>query len=255
MWRPTDPDCDWLTQVAIAHRGLHDIKSGVEENSLPSFEAAIRHGYAIELDVQLSSDGEAMVFHDHTVDRLTNETGPIHAFTAAQLNNIAYANGSGTIPTLVQVLELVAGRAGLVIEVKSKWSGSTELVRRTAQCLERYTGFAAVMSFDPVQVAWLAHEAPGIIRGLVADGATQDDYPWLPLATRLSLREFRHMDLTDPGFLSLDKHWLPCPVSRAYRNRRVPMICWTVRSEQEASDALRWCDQITFEGYVPKAMV
>ena len=255
MWRPSDPDCDWLTQVAIAHRGLHDVRNGVEENSLLAVEAAIEHGYGIEFDVQLSSDGEAMVFHDHILDRLTNETGSIHDVMAADLNKIAYADGTGTIPTLVQVLDLVAGRAGVVIEVKSRWTGNTDLVRRTAQCLETYAGDAAVMSFDPVQVAWLAHEAPDIIRGMVADGATQDDYPWLPLSTRLSLREFRHADVTQPDFLSLDKHWLPCPVSRTYRKKRIPMICWTVRSEQEASDALRWCDQITFEGYLPKAMV
>ncbi len=231
------------------------MRNGVVENSLPAFEAAINHGYAIELDVQLSSDGEAMVFHDHILDRLTNEIGSIHDVTAADLNKMAYADGTGTIPTLAQVLDFVAGRVGLVIEVKSSWSGNTDLVRRVAQCLESYTGNVAVMSFDPVQVAWLAHEAPEVIRGMVADGATQDDYPWLPLSTRLSLREFRHADLTEPDFLSLDKHWLPCPVSRMYRKRRVPMICWTIRSEQEASDALRWCDQITFEGYIPKAMV
>lgn len=255
MWRPSNPDCDWLTQVAIAHRGLHDIKNGVVENSMLAVEAAIEHGYAIEVDVQLSSDGEAMVFHDHTLDRLTNETGCIGDFTAAELNGVAFANGTGTIPTLMQILDLVAGRAGMVIEVKSRWSGQTDLVRRTAQCLASYTGPAAVMAFDPVQVAWLAHEAPEVVRGMVADGATQDDYPWLPLSTRLSLREFRHADLTEPDFLSLDKHWLPCPVSRVYRKMRVPMICWTVRSEQEASDALRWCDQITFEGYLPGTMV
>ena len=255
MWRPSDPDCDWLTKVAIAHRGLHDVRNGVEENSLLAFEAAIEQGYAIEADVQLSGDGEAMVFHDRMLDRLTNETGAISDFTAAELNNIAFANGRGTIATLVQVLDLVAGRTGLVAEVKSSWSGNTRLVQRTAQCLASYAGDAAVMSFDPVQVAWLAHEAPDLIRGMVADGATQDDYPWLPLSTRLSLREFRHADVTEPDFLSLDKHWLPCPVSRMYRKRRVPMICWTIRSEQEASDALRWCDQITFEGYLPKAMV
>ena len=255
MWRPSDPDCDWLTKVAIAHRGLHDVQNGVEENSLLAFEAAIEQGYAIEADVQLSCDGEAMVFHDRVLDRLTSETGSIHDFTAADLNKIPYANGTGTIPTLAQVLDLVAGRTGLVIEVKSRWSGATDLVRRTARCLASYCGDAAVMSFDPVQVAWLAHETPEIIRGMVADGATQDDYPWLPLSTRLSLREFRHADVTEPDFLSLDKYWLPCPVSRMYRKKRVPMICWTVRSEQEASDALRWCDQITFEGYLPRAMV
>ncbi len=255
MWRPSDPDCDWLTSLPIAHRGLHDTKHGVEENSLPAIGAAIASGYSIELDVQMSADGEAMVFHDRTLDRLTGETGSITKFTAAKLNQTAYANGKGTIPTLLQVLDMVAGRAGLIIEVKSDWQRNTELVRRTAQCLGSYEGNAAVMSFDPVQVAWLAHEAPNIMRGIVADGATQDDYPWLPFATRLSLREFRHADVTRPDFLSLDKHWLPCPVSRSYRKTHTPMICWTIRSEQEASDALRWCDQVTFEGYLAKVMV
>jgi len=255
MWRPSDPDSDWLTEVAIAHRGLHDVNNGVEENSLPAFEAAIEHGYAIEADLQLSSDGEAMVFHDRVLDRLTNQAGSISDFTAAELNKITYANGRGTIPTLAQVLDLVSGRAGLVVEVKSRWTGDTRLVRKTAQYLASYAENAAVMSFDPVQVAWLAHEAPYVMRGMVADGATQDDYPWLPLSTRLSLREFRHADVTQPDFLALDKYWLPCPVSRSYRKMRTPVICWTIRSEQEASDALRWCDQITFEGYSPKAMV
>jgi len=252
MWRPSDPGCDWLTKVAIAHRGLHNLRHGVEENSLPAFEAAIEQGYAIETDVQLSGDGEAMVFHDHILDRLTNETGHISNFTATELNNIAYANGRGAIPTLSQVLDLVAGRVGLVIEVKSSWSGNTELVRKTAHRLASYAGDAAVMSFDPVQIAWLANEAPNVIRGMVADGAPQDDYPWLPLSARLSLREFRHIGVTQPDFMSLDKHWLPCPVSRNCRKTRIPVICWTIRSEQEASDALRWCDQVTFEGYTPK---
>ncbi len=251
MWRPSDPDCDWLTSVAIAHRGLHDVDNGVEENSLQSFEAAIDYGYSIEADVQLSSDGEAMVFHDRALDRLTDTTGKVGDFTAAELCRIPYANGTGNIATLGQMLDLVAGRVGVVIEVKSAWRGNTSLVERTAQCLNAYAGDAAIMSFDPVQVAWLAHEAPDIMRGVVADGATQDDYPWLPLSTLLSLRELRHADVTQPDFLSLDKHWLPSPVSRNYRLKHTPMICWTIRSEQEASQALRWCDQITFEGYLP----
>ena len=250
MWRPSDPKCDWLTSVAIAHRGLHDVRHGVEENSLPAFEAAIEHGYAIETDVQLSSDGEAMVFHDHTLDRLTNQTGPVSDFTAAQLARFAYANGTGTIPTLGELLDVVAGRTGLIIEIKSGWSGDTRLVQRTVQCLADYAGPVAVMSFDPVQVAWLAHHAPDLVRGIVADGAPQQEYAFLPLSARLSLRELRHADATRPNFLSLDKHWLPCPVARSYRNRHTPVICWTIRSEQEASQALRWCDQITFEGYL-----
>ena len=146
----------------------------------------------------------------------------------------------------------LAGRAALVIEIKSSWSGNTGLVHRTADCLATYSGKAAVMSFDPVQVAWLAHQAPEIMRGIVADGATGIDDPWLPLSTRLALRDLRHLPVTQPDFLSLDHRWLPCAATRRYQHTRRPMICWTVRSEQEASDALRWCDQITFEGYLPK---
>ena len=140
-----------------------------------------RHGYGIETDVQLSSDGEAMVFHDHTLDRLTNQTGPVSDFTAAELGRIAYANGTGTIPTLGELLDVVAGRTGLIIEIKSGWSGDTRLVQRTVQCLAGYAGPVAVMSFDPVQVAWLAQHAPGIVRGMVADGAPQHEYGFLPL--------------------------------------------------------------------------
>lgn len=252
MWRATDRKLDWLTSRPIAHRGLHDLKRGVVENSLLAFEAAIRHGFPIECDVQLSGDGEAMVFHDDTLERLTSEAGPVSARTAKELARISYRDGEGCIPTLVQMLDMVAGRVGLVIELKSRWNGGTRLVARVAECIDAYCGDVAIMSFDPVPMAWAAGNAPNIARGMVADGATHSDYDRLPLSARLSLREMRHVDATRPQFLSLDKNWLPCSVSREARQAQLPVICWTIRSEQHASDALRWCDQITFEGYLPK---
>ena len=149
MWRPSNPACDWLTERPIAHRGLHDKKAGCEENSLEAFAAAITHGYAIECDLQLSADGEAMVFHDDTLDRLTSETGRVDARTAAQLQEISYATGRGAIPALSQLLDLAGGDAGLVLELKSHWDGDTRLAARVAELVSRYDGPVAIMSFDP----------------------------------------------------------------------------------------------------------
>ena len=251
MWRPPNPKLDWLTARPIAHRGLHDKASGIEENSLEAFAAAITHGYAIECDLQLSADGEAMVFHDDTLDRLTAETGPVITRTADELQQIAYSNGRGAIPTLARLLDLADGDAGLVIELKSHWDGDMRLAARTVDLLTTYGGPACLMSFDPAPIAWLADNAPGILRGVVADGATDPEHDALPLPLRLSMREFRHAHATRPDFLSLWHQWLPCPLSREARLAGLPVITWTIRNNQQASDALRWCDQITFEGYLP----
>jgi glycerophosphoryl diester phosphodiesterase len=251
MWRPSNPLSDWLTERPIAHRGLHDKAAGIEENSLEAFAAAITHGYAIECDLQLSADGEAMVFHDDTLDRLTSETGAVISRPAAELQEIAYSNGRGTIPALTQLLDLADGDVGLVIELKSHWNGDTRLAARVAELLADYGGPAVVMSFDPVPIAWLADNSPDLLRGIVADGATDPEYDQLSLPVRLNLREFRHVSATRPDFLSLWREWLPSPVSREARAARLPIITWTIRNNQQASDALRWCDQITFEGYRP----
>lgn len=250
MWRPANDTIDWLTKRPLAHRGLHDLHMGRVENSLPAFAAAIKHDYSIECDVQLSSDGEAMVFHDDTLDRVTNKSGLVSAFTRDQLTSISYKMGGATIPTLTQLLELIDGQVGVTIEIKSNWTGNTRLAARVVECLRRYKGKAAIMSFDPVPIAWAADNATDVIRGMVADGATHSDYDTLPISARLSLREMRHAHASRPHFLSLDKDWLVSNVAREARLARLPMICWTVRSEQEARAALRWCDQVTFEGYL-----
>jgi glycerophosphoryl diester phosphodiesterase len=253
MWRPTNARLDWLTARPIAHRGLHDKQRGCEENSLAAFATAATQGFAIECDLQLSADGEAMVFHDETLDRLTDQTGPVIERTSAELQQIAYASGEGTIPTLTQLLDLADGDAGLVIELKSHWNGDTRLAARAAELVSRYDGPAALMSFDPAPIAWLAANAPDIPRGMVADGATDPEYDPLPLPVRLGLREFRHASLTRPDFLSIWHEWLPCRPAREARAAGLPVITWTIRNSRQASDALRWCDQITFESYLPDA--
>ncbi len=243
----------WLTARPIAHRGLHDAVHGIIENSLSAFAAAMRHGYGIECDLQVSADGEAMVFHDDCLDRLTRESGPVTAATSKELRKIALKGTRDHITTLDDLLHHVAGRTPLVIELKSHWDGDDRLARRAVAVLNRYDGPFALMSFDPDMVQQVRDLAPAMPRGIVADRVNGHDCTILPFARRLDLRNLGHLPRTRPHFLSYDVGGLPSPASRLFREAGLPVICWTVRDEATRARALNWCDQITFEGFFPDA--
>jgi glycerophosphoryl diester phosphodiesterase len=241
---------DWLIGRPIAHRGLHDPKRGVIENTRSAFAAAIAANYAIECDVQLSADGEAVVFHDDTLDRLTLAQGPLIARTVAELKSIAFRDGTDPVGTLADLLDQVQGRVPLIIELKSAWDGNVNLALRALEVLRAYTGPYGVMSFDPDLVEALRH-APQTPRGIVAERVSRASWQALPLARRLELRHFRHWQRTLPHFISFDAGGLPWPPVTRLRAAGLPVITWTVRSEDEAAAVRRYCDQITFEGFLP----
>lgn len=241
---------DWLIARPIAHRGLHDAKRGVVENTRSAFAAAIVSNYAIECDVQLTADGEAVVFHDETLDRLALAQGSLIARTAAELASIVLRGTTDRIETLADLLAQVRGRVALIIELKSSWNGNVALARRAVQLLRSYSGPCALMSFDPDLVEALRCE-PHIARGIVAERATRPPWQALPLARRLELRHLRHWQRTLPHFISFDAGGLPWPPVTQLRAAGLPVITWTVRSEDEATAVRRYCDQITFEGFLP----
>ena len=117
-WSPPLKAMDWLVRRPIAHRGLHDLKNGVVENTATAFACAIKYGYAIECDLQLTSDGEAVVFHDDVLDRLTTGSGPVKAQTTRELRNLAFKSGRDRIQTLGELLDQVSGKAPVIIEIK-----------------------------------------------------------------------------------------------------------------------------------------
>ncbi len=158
---------DWLTARPIAHRALHG--GALVENTLGAAAAAVVANYAIETDLQLSADGEVIVFHDDTFDRLTTASGPVKTRTLIELKKIAFKDSGERIPTLGELLTLVAGRTPLVLELKSAWDGDDRLVARVAKQLESYAGPVAAMSFDPRTVEALRKHAPGLPRGIVAE--------------------------------------------------------------------------------------
>jgi glycerophosphoryl diester phosphodiesterase len=244
-------ELDWLVARPIAHRGLHTKSKGVIENTAGAFEAAIKGNYAIECDVQLTSDGEAIVFHDNDLDRLTEAKGPVRALTAQQLKQINLKATSDRMQTLSELLEQVDGRTSLVIELKSLWDDNDGLAKRALQVLESYDGPYCLMSFDPDLLACLRALSPQTVRGIVADRTTDPYYNTLPLAKRYSMRTFAHLAETQPHFVSY--YWRELPFEPVTEIRKVghPVITWTLRSKEEASEALRYCDQITFEGYTP----
>ncbi len=238
--------------VPFAHRGFHDLTDGRPENSLSAFQAAIDRSYGIEMDVQLSADGVAMVFHDYALDRLTPETGSVRQRTAAALEQITLKGGTETIPTLTQVLKFVAGRVPLLIEIKDQDGGMGDdlgpLEEATAKALQGYPGDVAVMSFNPYAVARMADIAPDVPRGIVTSAYRANDWP-LSKATRDRLRDIPDYDRTGACFISHELDDLSRDRVADLRSAGALVFCWTVRSAAEASEARRFADNITFEGY------
>lgn len=250
--RPALPE-GFLRQP-IAHRALHGLSARTPENSLPAIRAAIADGYGIEIDLQPSADGVAMVFHDATLDRLTHDTGPVNARSAAELQRVRVRDCPEPIPTLHQVLAEVAGRVPLLIELKDQSGqmapGDDTLERATATALSGYAGPAAVMSFNPAMVGRMAALLPEIPRGLTTYAFPAEDMPpGTDPAHREALAGITAFDSVGASFIS--HHWrdLDRPRVAQIRAQGWPVLCWTVRSPEDEAQARRVARNITFEGY------
>ncbi|MCT2399225.1 glycerophosphodiester phosphodiesterase family protein [Novosphingobium mangrovi (ex Huang et al. 2023)] len=241
---PPDPrKVEWVGGHSYAHRGLHG--AGVPENSRAAFARAMAAGCGIELDVQRSSDGLPVVFHDGVLDRLTAETGPLDRRSAAQLGGIALAGSRETIPTLRQVLADVAGRVPVLIEVKSERDARVAAIcLAVRRVLEGYTGPHAVMSFDPRVGRWYAKHSPHTVRGLVVSEGEDRALPGA-VRRRLALWHAR------PDFLAYDVRDLPSRFAAGQRRRGLPVVTWTVKDAEHRQRAADHADAGIFEGPVP----
>ena len=241
----------------IAHRALHDRTAGRPENSRAAIRAAVDAGYGIEIDLQLSSDGRAVVFHGYDLKRLTSETGPVRQRSAAELGRIALTDGDGEgIPTLDEVLEIVAGRVALLVEIKDQdgaMGGNVGALEQAAAAVLRgYDGPVAVMSFNPESVAAFGAAAPAIPRGLTTSAYDPDDWH-LPQAVCDRLRDIPDLERVGATFISHEAADLSRDRVRALRADGLPVLCWTIRSLDADRAARRLADNVTFEGYAAKA--
>ncbi|MGH6824495.1 glycerophosphodiester phosphodiesterase family protein [Methyloceanibacter sp.] len=243
---------DWLKRP-IAHRGLHDKKKGVVENSASAIEAAIAKGYAVEVDLQCAAHGAPVVFHDRTLDRLTAESGPVSECDAAELCQIPLRDSNDRILSLDGLLGIVDGRVPLLIEVKSTWSDDHRYERNIAAALGPYKGQVAVMSFDPECVAAFRRAAPSLPRGLIAE-RFEDKHYWsdLSFGRRLAMRHLLTVVIARPHFIAYDIRALPALAPGIARDIfRLPLLTWTVRSEADKASAQLFADAMIFEGVVP----
>jgi glycerophosphoryl diester phosphodiesterase len=244
---------DWLIARPVAHRGLHDAKAGIIENTPSAFAAAIAANYAIECDLQPSADGEAMVHHDQTLGRLTDGNARLDSMSAADLKQVAFRGSSDRMITVGDLCDLVAGRSTLVIELKSRFDGDQRLVARAAEVLARYAGPAALMSFDPNQIMALRALAPGLTRGMVAEHRyAPSEWDGMSYINRRALAYFAHAPQTSPQFIAYSVRDLPGFVPYLARQIfRLPLLTWTVRTPADRARAARSADQMIFEGFRP----
>ena len=240
-------------KTPLAHRAFHDVAQGRPENSRAAIRAAISAGYGIEIDLQLTADNQAMVFHDYGLNRLTETDGTIRQKTAEQAMRIRLSGGDGEgIPGFAEVLELVAGQVPLLVELKDQDGAMGPdvgpLEEAAAAALMGYSGDVAVMSFNPHSVARMADLLPDVPRGLVTSAYIPGDWPLAP-AICDHLRGIPDFDRVGACFISHEVEDLARARVQALRASGVPVLCWTVKSPQIEMQARLLADNITFEGY------
>lgn len=242
----------------IAHRGLHDARAGVIENTAPAFEAAIAGGYGIECDLRPAADGTPVVFHDKRLERLVEARGEVAALSPAELTRLVYrkARAPGTrILTFADLIDLVDGHVPMLVEVKSEWAPpDPAFMKAIARQARRSIGPLALMSFDPAVVAALRHLAPKVPRGIVS-GVYEGDGWWLDrldAERAFSLTHLLESGPAAPDFFAYHVKALPTPVTRFVREALgLPLFTWTVRSKAERATAETWADAPIFEGFEP----
>lgn len=240
----------WMAD-AFAHRGLHG--PGIPENTLAAFEAAIAAGYGIELDVRLSADGEAVVFHDDTLERLAGRSDRVSSLTAEELSRICLTGSDQTIQPLGAVLEIIADRTPVLIELKSESAIAGPLEAAVGSVVSAYPGRAVVMSWNVPSMVWMRRFYPDIPRGLVATsvlgGFSFSHHPLLLAAAALPA-----VRRSGASFLAHDIRHLPSRRSRHFRKTGHPVVTWTVRTEEQLARARAHADAPVFEGDIVRLM-
>ena len=236
---------DALAARPFAHRGLHT-PGGPVENSIAAFDAAIAKGLGIELDIRLTSDGTAVVFHDEELDRLTGESGRVAERSARALSQIKLTGTEQGIMALQDVLLHIGGRVPLLIEAKCGKGQNPEAVAMAVRrAMEGYVGPLGVMSFHPTIPSWFASHFPGILNGLVmTEESGKDIASWRTSGPARLLT----MKRSGAKFLAYDIRSFPSKLVEHFRTPKTRVFTWTVRTADEVATARAHTDQMIVEG-------
>lgn len=246
-------DLSSIVARPIAHRGLHDRASGIIENTASAFRAAINGGFAFECDCQLTADGEAAVFHDFVLDRLTTGSGKVIDHTMADLRNQTMKDTADRIGTVADMFSLTAGKALIVCEIKSTFTGDMRLTNRVAELARGYAGPLVIKSFDPDIVAHWQGLNTGIPAGIVAQlDYDHHEYDACSPERKHAMANLLHFCDSRPDFISWKVRDLPSAAPFLCRKGMgLPVMTWTVRSPEDVARARAHADQMVFEGFVP----
>lgn len=234
---------DWLYNQPVAHRGYHHLTRSAPENTLAAFSAAAVEGFAIELDVQLSADGQVVVFHDDDLERTAGVKKPVDALRYADLASYPLMGTNERIPLLTTVLDTVAGRVPIMVEIKNFRIDVGELEQATSKVLRPYDGPLAIISFNPLALQWFAEHHPHLLRGQVS-GSLRDSTVGADI--KGMLRDLQFNSISQPDFVSYQLSELPRQAVTDWR-KTGPVLAWTVRGEEDRRRASELADNIVFE--------
>ncbi|MCP4182928.1 MAG: glycerophosphodiester phosphodiesterase [Hyphomicrobiales bacterium] len=231
---------DWLSARPIAHRGLHNSDNNICENTLSACKAALIRNFSIEVDLHLARDGVPVVFHDRTLERMCNDRRKVRELDSTELRNITIGSSSDYIAPLSELLELIDGKTGLILELKGIVNEDAGFVESVAQCLVDYQGPVALMSFNHWILKDARQLAPQLTLGLVAEGSERRYSGHWAIAKECEV-----------DFVTYDQNDLPNKFCEEFRATGKPLLCWTIKDAERMKRSLNYVDQITFEQFDP----
>jgi glycerophosphoryl diester phosphodiesterase len=244
---------NWLISRPIAHRGLHNRYLGVVENTIGAALAAVEQNYAIECDVQLTKDNAVIVFHDDRLERLTNGVGLVKDKTLAELKLLNLKYSEEKIPTLKEFMDAVSSNVPIICEIKSEFDDNPEPTKRCCEVVSLYQGPVALKSFDPYSIRLVRDFLPNHPRGFIGESFYDDpEWDFIGSSKKKYLKSLSHLADNNIDFLSWyykDIEEIEPRLSREYTG--LPLMTWTIRSEEDRIRVANYSDQIVFENFIP----
>ncbi len=234
----------FLKENLIAHRGMHDINKGIPENTIEAFKQAIKHHYLIEFDLHVLKDGNVVVFHDDTLKRMTGVDKKIKDTTYEEIKDLKLLNTNHHIPLFQDVLEVIDGKSGIIIELKHDVSCGI-LEKRTMEILKNYSGKFAIKSFSPLTVYWFKKHYPNIIRGQLSYGFHTYRGNFIK---KYVLKNMLFNCITKPDFISYGIDSLPNKRVTKLRKKKL-VLGWTIRTHEDLLKMKKYCDNYICENF------
>ena len=242
-----------LEQWTYAHRGFFNNKEAYPENSLPAFQRAVDANFGIELDVQMTTDGKLVVFHDGTLKRMCGVDKMLHMMSFDECQQYTLKKSNEKIPLFEDVLKVVDGKVPLIVEIKYEGK-PLETVEKTCQMLESYKGLYVMESFHPGVVYWLKKNRPHILRGQLSEDYQK--YEWMNWIGQKILTNCLLNGFTKPDFVAYD---IRCKdyftFSWMCKLFKFKKVCWTIKNEDQLKEAKTQFDMCIFDSFDPRERI